>query len=227
MRERDWLNEKAHPQSLWMDFSGTRIPRTKVGRRKARLFACGCCRQMWPHIRDARLRRAVEVAERFADGDATATELERARKGADIIKGSRGFDVHDPNARLNTVVAMVVATAEKSPSAAACGMSLYPLRLAGYCGDREEADALICDILRDVFGNPFRPVKFDKAWRTGTAVALARQMYELRDFGAMPILADALQDAGCEDATILHHCRDAKQQHVRGCWVVDLVLGKD
>ena len=51
-------------------------------------------------------------------------------------------------------------------------------------------------------------------------------MYEARDFGAMPILADALQDAGCEDAAILDHCRDANGVHVRGCWVVDLVLGK-
>jgi hypothetical protein len=122
---------------------------------------------------------------------------------------------------------MVVATAEKSPSAAACGMSLYPLPLAGYCGKRAEANAIICDILRDVFGNPFRKTNFNRAWRTSTAVALAEQMYESRDFGAMPILADALQDAGCEDAVILSHCRDAKATHVRGCWVVDLVLGKE
>ena len=74
--------------------------------------------------------------------------------------------------------------------------------------------------------NPFRPVAFDPAWRTSTAVALASQMYESRDFGAMPILADALQDAGCNSDDILNHCRDAKQVHVRGCWVVDLVLGK-
>jgi len=78
--------------------------------------------------------------------------------------------------------------------------------------------------LRDIFGNPFRPVAFDPAWRTSTAVALARQMYESREFGAMPILADALQDAGCEDEAILNHCRDASQPHVRGCWVCDLVL---
>jgi hypothetical protein len=51
-------------------------------------------------------------------------------------------------------------------------------------------------------------------------------MYESRDFSAMPILADALQDAGCDSDAILAHCRDVKQVHVRGCWVVDLVLGK-
>jgi hypothetical protein len=81
-------------------------------------------------------------------------------------------------------------------------------------------------LLRDIFGNPFRRVVFDPAWRTDTAVSLARQMYEAREFGAMPILADALQDAGCDTPDILDHCRDANATHVRGCWVIDLLLGK-
>ncbi len=82
------------------------------------------------------------------------------------------------------------------------------------------------DIIRDIFGNPFRPVVISPDWRTATATAIARQMYESRDFGAMPILADALQDAGCNDEDILDHCR-GNGPHVRGCWVVDLVLGKE
>jgi hypothetical protein len=52
-------------------------------------------------------------------------------------------------------------------------------------------------------------------------------VYDSRDFGAMPMLADVLQDAGCTSDDILDHCRDGKQIHVRGCWVVDLVLGKE
>ena len=80
--------------------------------------------------------------------------------------------------------------------------------------------------LRDTFGNPFRPVTFSPAWRTDTAVSRARGMYEARDFGAVPILADALQNAGCDSNDILNHCRDPKGVHVCGCWVVDLVLGK-
>jgi hypothetical protein len=79
--------------------------------------------------------------------------------------------------------------------------------------------------VRCVLGNPFRPVVFDPSWQTSTAVALARQMYDSRDFSGMPILADALQDAGCEDAAVLAHCR-GPGPHVRGCWVVDLVLGR-
>ncbi|MDY3557428.1 hypothetical protein R5W24_006619, partial [Gemmata sp. JC717] len=63
-------------------------------------------------------------------------------------------------------------------------------------------------------------------WTAGTVLGLARQMYESRDFSAMSILADALQDAGCDNSDILNHCRDANAVHVRGCWVVDLVLGK-
>jgi hypothetical protein len=84
---------------------------------------------------------------------------------------------------------------------------------------------LVANLCRDVCSNPFRPVVFVPAWRTETAVTLARQMYDSRDFGAMPILADALQDAGCDNPAILDHCRDANQPHVRGCWVCDLVLG--
>ena len=81
-------------------------------------------------------------------------------------------------------------------------------------------------LIRDIFGITFSSVNFSAEWRTDTALALARQMYESRDFSAMPILADALQDAGCDSADILNHCR-GPGPHVRGCWVVDLVLGKE
>jgi hypothetical protein len=82
------------------------------------------------------------------------------------------------------------------------------------------------ELLRDIFGNPFNPIRSELTWRTSTVIAIAHQMYESRDFSAMPILADALQDAGCEHEDILNHCRDEKRVHVRGCWVVDLVLGR-
>jgi hypothetical protein len=82
------------------------------------------------------------------------------------------------------------------------------------------------DLLREIFGNALRPVTFSPEWRTDTAVALARVMHDSRDFGALPILAGALQDAGCDDERILDHCR-GPGPHVRGCWVADLVLGKE
>jgi hypothetical protein len=80
--------------------------------------------------------------------------------------------------------------------------------------------------LRDIFGNPFRPVAFSRDWRTDTTVALARRMYEERDFFAMPILADALEEVGCDHEDILDHCR-GRVPHVRGCWVVDLLVAKE
>jgi hypothetical protein len=75
-------------------------------------------------------------------------------------------------------------------------------------------------------GIPSALTSMPPAWRTSTAVALAQQMYDSRDFSTMPILADALQDAGCDNADVLAHCR-GPGPHVRGCWVVDLVLGKE
>jgi hypothetical protein len=100
----------------------------------------------------------------------------------------------------------------------------------------QDATARLLWLLREVFGNPFakperkkgphRWSSFAPAWRTETVLALANQIYDSRDFGAMPILADALQDANCDNEDILSHCRDAGP-HVRGCWVVDLVLGKE
>jgi hypothetical protein len=91
---------------------------------------------------------------------------------------------------------------------------------------REDPSIFLPAVMREIFGNPFRPVAFSSGWRTDTAVAIARQMYDSRDFGAMPILADALQDAGCDSEQILAHCR-GPGPHVRGCWVVELVLGKE
>jgi hypothetical protein len=83
--------------------------------------------------------------------------------------------------------------------------------------------------IRDIFGNPFRPVAVDPDWLTwngGTVPKLAQAIYDQRRFQDLPILADALEEAGCTNADILNHCRQPGE-HVRGCWVVDLVLGKE
>jgi hypothetical protein len=85
-----------------------------------------------------------------------------------------------------------------------------------------------CNLLLDIFGNPFRPITLDLAWLTwhdGLLVSMAQQMYDSRDFSDMPILADGLEEAGCSNQDILAHCRSGGE-HVRGCWVVDLLLGK-
>jgi hypothetical protein len=91
---------------------------------------------------------------------------------------------------------------------------------------REDPSIFLPAVMREVFGNPFRPVVFDPNWSATTGSALARQMYDSRSFSAMPILADALENAGCDNPDILAHCRRSGP-HVRGCWVIELVLGKE
>jgi hypothetical protein len=80
-------------------------------------------------------------------------------------------------------------------------------------------------MLRCIFGNPFRPVVLDSRWITPTVEQLAKPIYADGAFDRLPILADALEDAGCDNADILNHCRQPAE-HARGCWVVDLILGK-
>ena len=89
-----------------------------------------------------------------------------------------------------------------------------------------QSQAEAATVIRCVVGNPFRPVADSPSWRNEITVAIASLMYESREFSAMPILADALQDAGCDSAEVLDHCR-GPGPHVRGCWVVDGVLGKE
>jgi hypothetical protein len=85
--------------------------------------------------------------------------------------------------------------------------------------------AVQTEVARCIFGNPFRPITLDPRWETETVVSLAQGIYTDRAFDRMPILADALEEAGCVNADVLSHCR-GEGPHVRGCWVVDLVLGK-
>jgi hypothetical protein len=85
--------------------------------------------------------------------------------------------------------------------------------------------AIQSDLIRDIIGNPFRPVIFDPSWLDSTVIELARSIYDARDFDRMPMLGDALEKAGCNNRTILDHCR-GQVKHVRGCWVVDHLLGK-
>ena len=84
-----------------------------------------------------------------------------------------------------------------------------------------------CALLRCIVGpRQFRDVVLTPAWRTATVMSVAQAIYDDRAFDRLPILADALEDAGCTDHAILDHCRQPGE-HVRGCWVVDLVLGKE
>ena len=93
---------------------------------------------------------------------------------------------------------------------------------------RRQNDADLAVLLFDIFGNPFRPVAVDPGWliwHGGLLVSIAQRMYDGRDFSDMPVLADGLEEAGCQDQDILGHCRSGGE-HVRGCWVIDAILGR-
>jgi hypothetical protein len=223
-----------------------------VSSRALWLFGCACCRRIWSVLRDPRSRALIELREQL-DTDTTSGEGVRAALNAaqEVINESTervmdglGFEEvigpHSPWDRHAPEVAPEAAAkaaySAASPQTAGWLANVASDHVANVvrCLHLENKDAAHdheraahCDLLRDIFGNPFRPVAFSPNWRTDTAVTLARTMYEAREFSAMPILADALQDAGCDSADILAHCRDPHVTHVRGCWMADLVLGKE
>jgi hypothetical protein len=212
--ERLWLSE-SHPLDL-LDFVDNRIQG-----RKWRLFMCACARRCLKQMPSEACRNAVAVGEAYADREASDDAM--------ISAATAAFDtLKPPTSPCKTHSAGCAAIEVASVG----GDYLFDCttRLIDYAaharGNEAAEYAIQVDLVRDIFGNPFRPPSFSLSWRTDTAVSLARQMYDSREFSAMPILADALQDAGCDNNDILAHCRDATQLHVRGCWVVDLVLGK-
>jgi hypothetical protein len=195
--------------------------------RKSELFACGCCRHLWHKMTDPRTRRALELAELFIDGAASREELLGAcgparavENGYILIDKARGYRVTDHAASI--AAGCCLSIADHDPSVVA--RANYFLSSSDDIPGEWKHQS---DLVRCIFGNPYRLGICSAEWRTDTVLALARQMYDSREFGAMPILADALQDAGCENAVILGHCRDTNCVHVRGCWVVDSVLGKE
>ena len=202
MTEEEWLN--AADTELMFDFIKSRKWKHGVWARKLTLARCYLFREKWESVPNE-FRSAVISAEEWQDQNPSPRQIRWVRRGFEKKFPDSGFY------NLATEIKYLIDHIEKP------NFDLIRHRLMVGSGPV---------LLRDVFGNPFRPVAFDPSWRTSNAVALAQTMYDARNFHAMPILADALQDAGCEDAAILDHCRDANAIHVRGCWVVDLVLGK-
>lgn len=211
----------------------------KVSKRKNRLFACACCYRVGHLVRSEQSTAAVVAAEQYADRLISARDLEAIQFAAyyAIDATLPGSDYHARRAcscaaqshagkAVNAWQYAVFARQAQSVEANEIAPTHPAFDSIRRDAQREESVQQAA-LLRDVFANPFRRVEFSPDWRTDTALTLARQMYESRDFSAMPILADALQDAGCDNDDILNHCRDLNQVHVRGCWVVDLILGKE
>jgi hypothetical protein len=197
----------------------------RLGPRRLRLFAVAACRGMGPMIDYPPAHAALDAAEVFADTGRSKAALRRTRQAVQAVRDEEREAAGGViNFRIDTPLFAVHGAATEN----AMGVVVASVLLShDYApgGSPEDARRRLYRVYREIAG-PAEPVAFDPGWRTSTAVALARGMYDGRDFVPMPVLADALQDAGCEDEAVLGHCRDPQAAHVRGCWVVDLVLGK-
>jgi hypothetical protein len=221
MTEQEWL-DSAYPGTVLAGIRRHARFRAGAGARKARLATCEILRLVVPTLGNASWTEPIELSEHYAEGRASLADVDAAIDRADAVT-LQGTQTARDALRL---------LAHPDPFAAANNAPWIAGNFLGYSrgkpapvGTDPQLQAAMVAIFRDIFGNPFRTAEFDPDWRTSTAVALARGMYDTRDFGAMPILADALQDAGCDNDDVLDHCR-GPGPHLRGCWVVDLVLGK-
>ena len=177
-----------------------RLLRVQLTDRKWRLFACACLRR-FPHVvADERNLDAVEAEERYADGLTPKRELKKARKAARLswLPSYEAFD-------------------EASAVVRAAAVQVTP-----------ERQRSLDSVLDDQAGHLWHPVLLRPSWlrrNGGIVAAMARTIYTDHSFADLPILADALEEAGCDNADILDHCR-RPGEHARGCWVLDLLLGK-
>lgn len=241
MTETDWATTKFRAYDMH------RHARGRVSARKLQLLACGCCRLISDHLTD-RQREALEVIEKHADGLATQEEYDRvtAAVGRAAIEMARSPTDPHPEP-VQEAVAYALQAVVSTPADDGLRRTIeYVLTAAGrphVSWARREVNqatqAKICDLFREVVGNPFREravVRPDwvqggggvTGWMTRvseTARAVAVGIQADRAYDRMPILADALEDEGCADHELLAHLRGSGP-HVRGCWALDLVLGK-
>jgi len=208
----------------------------KASDRKLRLFAVGCCRRVWQYLDRCDLRNGLLVVEQYAD-----TMVGEGRLEAICETAWSGYDTAVGSYAEKAAAAAVARAAATGDDFMPCGVSDWVVSVMNTVGSEtdwrlgrdadwerhrnaEQRDQ--CNLVREVFGNPFRPIKLDPSCFTSTVKQLAEAIYDDRAFDRLPILADALEDAGCTNQDILDHCRQ-KREHVRGCWVVDLVTGKE
>jgi hypothetical protein len=197
--------------------------------RQLRLFACACCRRIEALLSDPRSRRALMVAEQHADGRAGDEAISAAREEADQAVSDiedatdEGSDGRLYEAALSALWSVIPAVTDDGFVELASHAAFYALgSTTEPSAEAEVQGRMLCDIM----DKPPRLSFADPSWLTPNVVGVAKGIYEDRAFDRLPILADALMDAGCFDADILEHCRETGE-HVRGCWVVDLVLGME
>ena len=161
--------------------------------------------------RGSPLDRYLDAAERLADASAIL-------HGRALRRYLAALRHRQPSASRDAEV-RVAAFCEYG------GFSAQLEQLVAFGLDRRALRCRLAMIARDVTGNPFRSVTFDARWHTPDARALAKVAFQKRDFGVLLILADALEDAGCDARELLDHLRSGSR-HGRGCWALDLALGR-
>jgi hypothetical protein len=226
MTEAEWLGS-SEPEAMLLFLS-----QRQTSDRKVRLFGCACVRRVWGDLADEQLRRAAEVAERYADGGATARQLEAARKRSAALCEGVGDIIadHGPMA----VVAICEKTAGwfvPSESTLAVASEARSDEGADWDAAHEQEQGVQATAIRDVFGNPFRPRAAKPGWLTPNILSVAQAAYDQRQLPSgeldphrLAILADALADAGAPNELTAH--LRSPGPHVRGCFAVDLVLDK-
>lgn len=214
--------------------------------RKMRLFGVACCRSIGHLLAHDLLATAVSVAEALADGDVSAGEADLAYLAAAEVDGEQlpgvppAVGYHAARAAVNLLPPGDLIRVWEDVALAAEGDALArqgapPEVFDAWAEQTAEsgrplgwvtadAEGRVADILRCHF-NPFRTVARGGPWVTPAAVTVARDCYHRRDFSTLPLLADLLEEAGCPEQRVLDHCRSG-DEHARGCWAVDLVLGK-
>jgi hypothetical protein len=186
--------------------------------RKLRLFAVACCRSIWHLITHEEARTVVETAERYADRPSKELNL---WSGPGNLLPDQWPDTPATRAAWETAYANARVSARRARA-----FAVDAVRASGGIAERMAEWQRQCALIRCIFGDPFARKNIDRTWVTPTTKKMAELAYEERRFDDLPILADALEDAGCDNADILNHCRQPGE-HVRGCWVVDLLTGRN
>lgn len=195
----------------------------RLQRRKLRLFAVACCRRILPLLSDERSKKAIEIAERFAEGNATDEELRAAGEAANAAHQAAFETRGKSGACLEWAAAYVTHPVAFKAAQGVSWMSASSREPGGFTGAEYPIQA---DLVREIFRNHFRPKTIDGDWLSPQVLKLTHAIYRDRAFDRMPLLADALERADRQDPDIVAHCRQA-DGHVLGCWVLDLLMLKE
>jgi hypothetical protein len=232
MTEAEWSRTRDISEMIGFVRDKYDCSRGGAGHRTLRFLMAAACRRSETLLDDPEYLALIEAVERVARGKLSPATLARYRTNCPPLRvvdyvaenERRQAASEEFNAEYLAKRAVWLSGCRELTDLVSC-LDHAARAVSGHVRTHEEV-RVQCELLRDIFGNPFRPVTLDPAWRTSTVVALAEGIYADRAFDRLPILADALQDAGCDHPDLLGHCRDPQLSHVRGCWAVDMVLAK-